>query len=379
MKIAEIIAYPLSFRVTQNKGVTLGLGKTIKRDTIVVKVVTEDGIVGWGESHHGRAPGAVAHLINTTLRELIIGMDAREIVKAWTRIYRMQIASHGLGTATSLAMSGIDTALWDIKGKMANMPLYRLLGGSSARIDAYAGGISLGYQEPQSLVEEVRPLVEMGYRAVKLRVGDNVAADISRVRAVREAFGDSLTILVDANTAYSLKDVRKVMPAYEDLNVGWLEEPFAPADFYNYAQAKQLGNVPLAAGENHYTRYEFTKVIEDCSITILQPDVSKTGGVTEIMRIAAMASGWKIPINPHTCTTSLNMAATIHVLASIDNAGYFEADVAIENPFRTEMTSSPYELGKDGCVAALDKPGLGVEVDEHFIASHPLIDGPCFV
>lgn len=379
MKIAEVVAYPLSFRVTQGKGVSLGLGRTIKRDTVVVKVVTEDGIVGWGESHHGRAPGAVAHLVNTTLRELILGMDAREIVKVWSRIYRMQISSHGLGTATAIAMSGIDTALWDIKGKMANMPLYRLLGGSSASIDAYAGGISLGYQPPQALVEEVRPLVEMGYRAVKLRIGDNVADDLRRVEAVRKAFGDDLTILTDANTAYTLKDVRKAMPALEALNVGWLEEPFAPADAYNYAQAKLLGNVPLAAGENHYTRHEFTKVIEDRSITILQPDVSKTGGVTEVMRIAAMASAWKLPINPHTCTTSLNMAATIHVLASIDNAGYFEADVAIENPFRTEMTSLPYELSADGRVVPQEKPGLGIEVDEKFIASHPLIDGPCFV
>lgn len=379
MKIAQVIAYPLSFRVTPGKGVALGLGQTIKRDTVVVKVVTEDGVVGWGESHHGRAPGAVAHLVNTTLRELIVGMDSREIVKVWNRIYRMQIASHGLGTATAIAMSGIDTALWDIKGKMAKMPLYRLLGGSSGGIDAYAGGISLGYQPPEELVEEVRPLVEQGYRAVKLRVGDSVPNDLRRVEAVRQAFGEDLTILVDANTAYTLKDVRKAMPAFEALNVGWLEEPFAPADAYNYAQAKLLGTVPLAAGENHYTRHEFTKVIEDGAITILQPDVSKTGGVTEVMRIAAMASGWKVPINPHTCTTSLNMAATIHVLASIDNAGYFEADVAIENPFRTEMTSLPYELGGDGRVVPLEKPGIGIEVDEDFIASHPLIDGPCFV
>src|SRR3546814_17677445 len=97
------------------------------------------------------------------------------------------------------------------------------------------------------------------------------------------------------------------MRVFEALNVGWLGGPFAPADTYNYAQAKLLGNVPLAAGENHYTRHEFTRVIEDRCITILQPDVSKTGGVTELMRIAAMASGWKIPINQHTCTHSLNM------------------------------------------------------------------------
>ncbi|WP_025809854.1 mandelate racemase/muconate lactonizing enzyme family protein [Pseudomonas chlororaphis] len=379
MKIAEIKAYPLSFRVDPEKGVNLGLGKTIKRDTVVVKVTTEDGIVGWGESHHGRAPGAVAHLVNTTLCELLRGYDARETVKAWSRIYKMQISSHGMGTATAIAMSGIDTALWDIKAKVANMPLYRLLGGSAAGIDAYAGGISLGFQHPGQLVEEVRLLVEQGYRAVKLRVGDTPTNDLMRVAAVRKAFGNELEILVDANTAYTLNDVRKVMPGYAELNVGWLEEPFSPSDAYNYAQAKSLGNVPLAAGENHYTRYEFTRLIEDRSITILQPDVSKTGGISEVMRIAALASAWKIPINPHTCTTGLNMAATIHLLASIDNAGYFEGDVAIENPFRTQLTSLPYEVDAAGKVHPLERPGLGIEVDEGFIAAHPLIDGPCFV
>src|SRR3546814_7413472 len=137
-------------------------------------LVRSDGVVGWGESHHGRAPGAMAHCINTTLRELILGMDSREIIKVWSRIYRMQISSHGLGTAAAIAMSGIDTALWDIKGKVANMPLYQLLGGSSKSIDTYAGGISLGYQPPEELVEEVRSLIETGYRTVKLRVGDKI-------------------------------------------------------------------------------------------------------------------------------------------------------------------------------------------------------------
>ena len=188
-----------------------------------------------------------------------------------------------------------------------------------------------------------------------------------------------MEILVDANTAYMLNDVRKVMPGYCELGVGWLEEPFSPSDSFNYAQAKLLGNVPLAAGENHYTRYEFTRLIEDRVITILQPDVSKTGCISEVMRIAALASAWKIPINPHTCTTGLNMAATIHLLASMDNPGYFEADVAIENPFRTQLTSLPYELDAAGKVYPLEQAGLGIEVDEGFIAAHPLIDGPCFV
>jgi D-galactarolactone cycloisomerase len=379
MKIVELKAYPTSFPLPPDGGVTLGIGRAVKRDAVVVKVTTDDGVVGWGESHHGRAPGAVAHLVNTTLRQLVLGMDAADVVGVWARIYKMQLGSHGMGAGTALAMSGIDQALWDIRGKVAGWPLYRLLGGAARPIPAYAGGVSLGYQEPAALVDEARPLVASGYRAVKLRVGDTPARDLERVAAVRKAFGDGLTLLVDANTGYSVADARAAMPGLEAHGVGWLEEPFPAHDHRSYALAATFGRVPLAAGENHYTRFEFTRVIEDRVITILQPDLSKTGGITEGLRIAAMASAWKLPINPHTSMTGLNMAVSIHFLAAIDNAGYFEADVSKGNLFRDTLVSTPYRLGPDGCVRPLEKPGIGVEVDEEFLLKHPVIEGPSYV
>ena len=379
MKIIELKAYPTSFPVPPEDSVTLGIGRAVKRDAVVVKVTTDDGVVGWGESHHGRAPGAVAHLVNTTLRQLVLGMDAADVVGVWGRIYKMQLGSHGMGAGTALAMSGIDQALWDIRGKVTGWPLYRLLGGISRPIPAYAGGVSLGYQEPAALVDEARPLVAAGYRAVKLRVGDTPGRDLERVAAVRKAFGDGLVILVDANTGYSLADARAAMPGLDAHGVGWLEEPFPAHDHRSYALAATFGRVPLAAGENHYTRFEFTRVIEDRVITILQPDLSKTGGITEGLRIAAMASAWKLSVNPHTSMTGLNMAASIHFLAAIDNAGYFEADVSKGNLFRDTLVGTPYTLGKDGCVRPLEKPGVGVEVDEEFLVKHPVIEGPSYV
>ena len=120
-------------------------------------------------------PGAVAHLANTTLRQLVLGMDASDVVGVWARIYKMQLGSHGMGAATSIAMSGIDMALWDIRGKAAGWPVYKLLGGSCRPIPAYAGGVALGFQQPDALVDEIRPLVESGYKAVKLRLGDSPA------------------------------------------------------------------------------------------------------------------------------------------------------------------------------------------------------------
>jgi L-alanine-DL-glutamate epimerase-like enolase superfamily enzyme len=380
MKIAEIKAYPTSYALPQDLDVRLGIGRMVKRDTIIVKVVTDGGLVGWGESHHGRAPGTVAHLVGTTLKQLIVGMDATDVVGIWSRIYKMQLGSHGMGAATALAMSGIDMALWDIRAKAVGWPLYKLLGGSAKPIPAYAGGVSLGYQPPEQLVEEVRPFVEAGFKAVKLRVGDTPARDVGRATAVRKTFGDGLVILSDANTGCTVEDARRLMPGLEAAGVSWLEEPFPAHDHRSYAIAKTFARIPLAAGENHYTRFEFHRLIEDGAITILQPDLSKTGGITEGLRIAAMASAWKLPVHPHTSLSALNMAASIHFLCAIDNGGYFEADISKINPYRDRLCSQkPYQVTEDGTVRPLEAPGIGLDVDERFLERHPVIEGPSYV
>lgn len=379
MKITALTAVPISFRVPEGSSVTLGIGRAVKRDAVLVRVETDEGLVGWGEAHHGRCPGAIAKLIDTTMGELVLGMDPLDVNGVWARVYRMQLASHGMGAAAAMALSGLDIALWDIRCKASGWPLYRLLGGASRPIRAYAGGISLGWQEPAALADEARMHVETGYRALKLRVGDSPARDIARVRAVRAAVGDDVDILVDANTGYTLDDVRRVMPAFEADGVGWLEEPFPPHDHRTYQEAASLGRVPLAAGENHFSRFEFTRLIEDGAVRFLQPDLSKTGGVTETMRIAAMASALKLSVNPHTSATGINMAVSLHLLAAVDNPGYFEGDVARHNPFRDEVGGTPYEIDADGCVRPPEGPGLGLHIDEAFIRAHPLIEGPCYV
>jgi L-alanine-DL-glutamate epimerase-like enolase superfamily enzyme len=378
MKIVDVKAFPTSFPLPQG-GPRLGIGQAVKRDAVMVKVTTEDGIVGWGESHHGRAHTAIAKLIETTLRGLILGMDAFDTTGINARIYRYQLASHGMGAACAMAMSGIDMALWDAKGKALNLPLYKLLGGARRAVPAYAGGVALGYQEPAALIDEASPHIEAGYRAVKLRVGDTVKDDIARMEAVRDAFGKDLAILTDANIGYSIEQVRQVMPEMDRLNIGWLEEPFPAHDHHLYAQARGYGATPLAAGENHFTRFEFTRVLEDGVITIWQPDLSKCGGITEALRIAGMASAFKIPIHPHSSMTGVNQAASIHFLAAIENGGYFEADISKANRFRDELGSEPWRIQADGTVLPNSAPGIGVEVDEGFLKANPAIEGPGYV
>ena len=174
-------------------------------------------------------------------------------------------------------------------------------------------------------------------------------------------------------------DARAVMPGMDELDVGWLEEPFPAHDYRSYRLAAGFERTPLAAGENHFTRFEFNRVLEDGVISILQPDLSKTGGITEALRIAAMASAHKLPIHPHSSMTGLNHAASIHFLAAIDNGGYFEGDVSKSNKFRDELVQNPGIVDQDGNVWPLDKPGLGLEVNEEFLAKHPAIEGPGYI
>jgi len=379
VQIRSIEAIPLSFRLPEGKTVRLGVGATTKRDAIIVRVVSDDGVIGYGEAHPGRSPGAIVSLIHNTLAPMLTGLSVHDTNSVWTRVNRMQLSSHGLGAGAALALSGIDMALWDLRAKSLGIPLYSLLGGSRKPIAAYAGGISMGFQAPDALAEEAQSYVDRGYRAVKLRLGDNPKDDIARVQRVRSQLGDQITILVDANTSYSVSDARAVLPSLEDCKVAWLEEPFGCNDFGAYRQAAQLTKgVALAAGENHYTRFEFARLIEERAVSILQPDLSKSGGISEGLKIAAMASAWGLPVHPHSSATGINHLASIHFLASIDNGGYFEACVSAFNPLR-DMFGSPFSIDQEGFVQPSTAPGIGLEIDESVFTKFPFIDGPGYL
>ncbi|MGR8948661.1 MAG: mandelate racemase/muconate lactonizing enzyme family protein [Gammaproteobacteria bacterium] len=379
MNIKEVQAYPISFSIPDQYRVKLGIGQTIKRDAVLVKVTTESGIVGWGEAHAARAPSAMAELINTTLRQLVIGRDASAPEAIWDYVYRMQIASHGMGTAAVIGLSGIDLAIWDIRGKSAGQPLHQLLGGKNTPIESYAGGVSLGYQPPAALIAEIEKLNSLGYRAIKLRVGDSIERDVARIEAVRTHFGDSLTILVDANTAYTLDDALLISETLSACDVEWLEEPFPPHYYENYRELAAHTEVALAAGENHYTRFDFFRMRDDQAITVWQPDLSKCGGLTEALRIASLAAESGVRVHPHTSLTGINMAASIHFLSAIGNAGYFEADVSVFNPFRDHLSADSHHVLADGTVKSLDKPGIGIEIDEALLNEYPVITGPGYI
>jgi D-galactarolactone cycloisomerase len=359
LAIAGIDALPCSVPLSQP--VTQGLGSVSKRDTVLVKVTTAGGLTGYGESYNGRAPLAVAATIDTTLRDLFLGMDATAPAEVWARFESRVLANHGTCAACVCAMSGIDMALWDVAAKALGLPLYRLLGGARRPVPAYAGGFALGYAAPAAVTDEALAQVALGYRAVKLRLGDSLSRDAERARAMRAALPADVALLADANCRYSLDDVRSMLPVLASAGAGWLEEPFPPYLDRAWRAAAVLAApyLPLAAGENCYTRYDFQRMIDLGAVSVLQPDLSRCGGITEALRIAALALGAGLAVCTHGCHTGLNFAASVHFLASIGNARYFEADGSTDNPLRTVACSPSYELSADGTVLPLEGPGLG--------------------
>jgi len=358
--------------------VRMGLGANTKRDCVLVRITTDDGHVGWGEAHHGQNPTAMAEVVERGLGSLIKGTDALDTEGIWSRLARQQVVTHGLGAGSVIALSGIDIALWDLKGKIMGQPLYRLLGGAPKRIRAYAGGLSLGFKSPDALEAEVRKLVDAGYTAIKLRVGDHPRRDAERVGHIRNVFGDTLDIAVDAATRYTALDLPEVLSYCERNRVYWLEEPFTPDNLGAYADLARRTPVPIAGGENHYTRQAFRDLFAQGCITIAQADCTKAGGISEVRKIMDMAAAWHLFAAPHTSHTVISAAANVHLLCALPNALIFEADVAGVNPFRTELAGDACRI-VDGHIEPPQGPGLGLTIDETLLERYPAIPGPCYI
>jgi D-galactarolactone cycloisomerase len=377
VKIAEIRATAHSCPITQNV-IRLGLGRNVKRDFVCVRVITDDGTVGYGEAHHGQNLTAMAEIVEKGLGSLLIGEDPFDTEGIWNRIKYQQIQTHGLGAGSVIALSGIDIALWDLKGKLLGQPIWRLLGGSRKSVRAYAGGLTLGFQPLKSLEAEVASYVDMGYSAIKLRVGDTPRKDAERVTHIRKTFGDDLDIAVDAATRYSALDLPEVVDYLERNRVYWMEEPFTPDNVQAYVDLSKRTNTPIAAGENHYTRQAFTEFFSSRAITICQADICKTGGITELKKIADMAAAWHIAVAPHTSHSIIATAATVNLMGAIPNALIYEADEAPINPFRTDLSPNAPKI-VDGFIQPNDAPGLGIDIDETVLEKYPPVPGPCYI
>jgi L-alanine-DL-glutamate epimerase-like enolase superfamily enzyme len=371
LKITEVEAVVLR-QSAVNEGIADG-----SQDDLVILIHTDDGITGIGEVDS--APEAVAalvsapgsHAIAKSLRDLLIGEDPLDVERVWDKMYRGVIFIGRRGIAIH-AISGVDIALWDIKGKALGKPVCELIGVPQRdRVRAYAS--MLMPDTTEETAERVTALREQGFTAVKLGwgpLGEDPDQDVRLAAAACEAGGDGVDILIDAGLGYVADAATAIRVARElqQLGVYWLEEPFEPDEYEAYAELADAVDLTIAAGEQDATRWGFRELIERGHVDLVQPDVTRAGGITEMLRIAELAREHGVALVPHAWKSGIIKAASLHVNAVLPDAALQEYCVA-ETAINTKLTRERLPLEADGCVAVPTAPGLGIELDEDVFTS----------
>jgi D-galactarolactone cycloisomerase len=333
-----------------------------------VEITTADGITGWGEAF---GPPELTAPIVAWLAPLLIGQDAMAREAIWQALYN-RLRDHGQRGLVVEAISAIDIALWDIAGQALGLPVHRLLGGPlRLEIEAYATGFYRRERDDHLhyLVEEAEQRRAEGFGALKLKTGWGLKQDIALTKAFRAAIGPDCGLLVDCNHAYDAPAAIAYGNAVADCDIGWFEEPVPPEDIAGYLEVKARQPIPVAGGEASFARWGFAEMIARRSVDILQPDVAACGGISELKKIADMASAFGVRVNPHVWGTGVTLAASLHLLAVIpDNPpGLFPRPPVLEldrspHPVRDAATSMP-AVSAEGRVRVPEAPGLGVTVD----------------
>jgi L-alanine-DL-glutamate epimerase-like enolase superfamily enzyme len=318
---------------------------------------TDAGIVGRS------IPAGSEELIRSQLLPRIQGMNPFHVEAIWDRMYRHNRKPVAKGIYIS-AMGSVDLAIWDIIGKALGLPVCDVLGVFSETIRVYAAG---GYYEEgkgiRELVKEMEGYVAEGFQAVKMKVGgEDMSTDAERVRAVREAIGPKVDLMIDANNRWNAYDAIRFGRLVEKYDLFWFEEPVEADNFAGCAEVKRALDIPIAAGENEFTRWGARDLIQAQSVDILQCDTTLAGGITEMRKIAALASAFHIPMSPHG-----NPHMAVHLLASMPNAIIMETYPAVESRYNPVLPLFPV---KDGLIEVPRKPGLGIDPDPELVRKY---------
>jgi D-galactarolactone cycloisomerase len=381
MKITGITTYVLQGTLGE-KAFGWSQRVTDTRQTAICVVSTDAGIQGLGEAFYFGGPAKiVASMMDATFGPLLIGKDPFDTSVLWDSLYNWT-RDQGMKGITISALSAIDIALWDIKGKTLGLPVYKLLGGAYRnRARVYATGL----YEPQhvasveeALVEEALGYKKEGFVGMKLKVGYGLERDVRYMKAIREAIGNDLYLMVDANHAYNAAEAIRLAREMEQFNIYWFEEPVPPEDLEGYLEVKNHTNVLIAGGECEYTRYGFRELINRRAVDILQPDLCAAGGFTELMKILAMASAANVPVIPHVWGTNIGLAASLQLFAALPHfpERRFPAEPRCEydrspHPLRDGITRETFVM-QDGSLPIPDRPGLGISLDMDFVAKYAL-------
>jgi D-galactarolactone cycloisomerase len=348
----------------------------------LVEVVTDEGLRGYGEAFGG---GNVAlankAIVEQVIGPLIRGMDPLDREVIWHKVYNL-LRDHGQKGMPLQALSGVDIALWDIAGKIQGQPLYKVLGGAFRdRIPAYGYGMML--QRVPDLAgrfaEESRRIAAGGFKAIKMKIGLGPRPDTKLVEAVRRAVGPEIQLMVDANHCYTAREAIPLGRELERLNVFWFEEPVAPEDHQGYRDLCLALDMNIAGGEAEFTRWGFRQLVEGRCVDVLQPETCGLGGITEYLKVLALAHSHFVPVVNHVWGSAVAVAMNLHLLAAMPDlpGGAHPVQPMLEydttpNRFREELLKEPLNIltqvkQNDGWVSLPKGPGLGVEINIDFV------------
>jgi L-alanine-DL-glutamate epimerase-like enolase superfamily enzyme len=330
---------------------------------IVTTVKTDAGITGTGFAYtNGMGGSAIRELVETYLTPLVVGQDPVNVERIWRNCW-WELHALGSGGMTRFALAALDIALWDILAKHAGVPLYRLMGGSRDRIPAYGSGINM-HLDGEPLLEQMRGFLAQGYRAVKMKVGrDNPEEDVERVGAVRGLIGPGFPLMLDANQKWTAGEAIRRATMLRPFDPFWLEEPILADDRAGHTHVRQATGLPIAVGETLYTRYEFADYIRTGAVDVVQADVCRVGGFTELLKIAKLAESFNLPLAPH-----FMMELSVHALCAVPN-GLILEDLKGGSLTDLGILMEPIRV-RDGELAPPQRAGHGIVLDSQALSQY---------
>jgi D-arabinonate dehydratase/D-galactarolactone cycloisomerase len=331
----------------------------------LIKVHAEDGTVGIGECYGLPSPQVTATIVSSVLAPLLIGQDATASTAVWERLYEGQAAGGHTRGFYLEAMAGIDMALWDLRGKQLGLPVHRLMGGPvREQIRCYASPIAL-HEDPQESAAQARDYLAAGFTALKVKIGRGARIDRLHLGAVRDAVGADVELLTDANCAYGLDEATRVGGVLRELDIAWFEEPLAVDDLAGLRELRRRTGLTLVNGETNFTRFDLREVLLHEAVDVYMPNVARSGGLTETLRIAALASAFHVDIAPHGVGSGVNLAAALQLCAAVPNFRIYEYN-RLPNAIREQILRTPPTFA-NGYLTVPTGPGLGVEVDDDVV------------
>jgi len=384
MKITRLESIILQHEMDEELGFSQGYYD--KRTAHVLKVHTDEGLVGLGEVFGaGHFAFANRAILKHVIEPLVVGRDPRDINVIWHLIYNA-VRDHGQKGLPICCLSGLDIALWDILGKSVSLPLYQLLGGK-ARDQFVVYGYGMMFRKvddlPSVYEREMASIADLGFHAAKMKIGMGVEKDCVLAEAVRRGAGDGFKLMADANHAYAVGEAKKLGQALLDLDFYWFEEPVMPEDYAGYRSIREaLPGINIAGGEAEYTRFGHRELLVRGCVDILQPEVAATGGISEFLRIASMAHAFGTPVIPHAWGSDVLIAVDMHLVASLPDipgglhqfAPMLEYDTT-PNLFHEKMLRESLRVREQvretgGFAGPPEGVGIGIELDDDFVEEY---------